>query len=259
MSDVVASSDIRVEVRDRVAVLTVQDPDRRNALTPVLSQKLADAVSWCEQQEAVAAVVVTGAGSAFCAGADLTALKEADEQGLRQLYAGFLAVAACQLPTIAAVNGAAVGAGLNLALACDVRVAGPNARFDTRFMQLGIHPGGGMTWLVQRIVGPQVANAMVLFGQVLDASQADRIGLVYQLVDEPVSAAVTLASSAASAPRDLVLATKSTLRDTANLDSHMDAVELELVKQLVSMETPEFQAKLAVMRARISRGGDKRH
>ena len=88
------------------------------------------------------------------------------------------------LPTIAAVNGAAVGAGMNLALACDVRLAGRSARFDTRFLQLGLHPGGGHTWMLQRIAGPQAAAAVVLFGEVLDGEEAERCGLVWRCVDD---------------------------------------------------------------------------
>ena len=117
-------------------------------------------------------MIVTGAGKAFCAGADLSALGAAAEDGLRRLYDGFLAVADCTLPTVAAVNGPAVGAGLNLALACDVRIAGPAALFDARFQKLGIHPGGGMTWMLQRAVGPQLARAALLFGMRFDADAA---------------------------------------------------------------------------------------
>src|SRR5262249_26284141 len=152
------------------------------------------------------ALVVTGAPPAFCAGANLTALGEAREEGLRDIYQGFLAVARCALPTIAAVGGAAVGAGLNLALAADVRLGGPKARFDARFLQLGLHPGGGMTWMLQRIVGPQVATAMTVFGQVLDAGAAVERRLALHLVDGDhgalVAAAVELAGPAVAAPRE---------------------------------------------------------
>src|SRR5690606_25054318 len=131
-----------------------------------------------EGDDGVGAVVVTGAPPAFCAGAALGDLDGTQREGLRRIYEGFLRVARSPLPTIAAVNGAAVGAGMNLALACDVRVAGARARFDTRFLQLGIHPGGGHTWMLQRAVGLQAAAAMVLFGEVLDGAEAERIGLV---------------------------------------------------------------------------------
>jgi enoyl-CoA hydratase len=92
-------------------------------------------------------------------------------------------VARCTLPTIAAVGGAAVGAGLNLALAADVRLAGPRAKFIPRFLELGLHPGGGMTWMLQRAVGVQLARAMTLFGQPLDAASAEQAGLTMWTVD----------------------------------------------------------------------------
>ena len=248
--------DVLLERADGVAVITVDDPDRRNALTFDLSDQLASAVAACEQDQDVHAVVVTGTPPAFCAGADLTALGEAREDGLRRIYAGFLAVANCSLPTIAAVGGAAVGAGLNLALACDLRVAGPRARFDARFLQLGIHPGGGMTWMLQRLVGPQTATAMTLLGQVLDADTAVRTGLAWSRTDgdhdDLLVAATELARASAAAPRDLVLAIKRTMRATAFMDQHADAVTTELRPQVASIETPEFAAKLAAMKAKIS-------
>jgi enoyl-CoA hydratase len=168
---------IRAERIGRVAVITVDAPGSRNALTLDLSAQLTKAVTDAEQDENVHALVVTGTPPAFCAGADLSTLGEAKEQGLRAIYDGFLAVARCALPTIAAVGGAAVGAGLNLALAADVRLAGPHAKFVARFLELGIHPGGGMTWMIQHAVGRQQAAAMTLFGEVLDADAAVRVGL----------------------------------------------------------------------------------
>ena len=140
MSDLVLT-----QVEDRVALITVNDPDRRNAVTAEISAALRAAVDAAEADPGVHAVIVTGAGKAFCAGANLTALGAAAEDGLRVIYDGFLALANCSLPTIAAVNGAAVGAGLNLALAADVRIAGPAAMFDPRFQKLGIHPGSDAT------------------------------------------------------------------------------------------------------------------
>lgn len=250
------SGHIGVERSGKVAVITVHDPERRNALTLQLSADLAAAVTQAEADESVHAVVVTGAPPAFCAGADLNALAEGTEEGLRAIYAGFLAVAQCSLPTVAAVGGAAVGAGLNLALAADVRLAGPRARFDTRFLKLGIHPGGGMTWMVQRLVGPQQAAAMTLFGEVLDAQQAQAAGLVLRVVDgehaQLIDAAVQLAAGAADAPRELVLATKRTLRTTAAIAQHADAVDAEIGPQLTSIASPEFAERLAAMRAKIS-------
>ena len=249
-------AEVRVDRGDGVAVLTVSDPARRNALSPELSLELAEAVAECEGDDGVNAVVVTGDAPAFCAGADLSLLgtgaTTADrEQGLRAIYSGFLAVAACSLPTVAAVDGPAVGAGLNLALACDVRLAGPSARFDARFLKLGLHPGGGMTWLIHRAVGPQVAAALALFGEVLDAAEAQRLGLVLRVVEDGVLAAATaLAARAAAAPRDLVLATKQSMRATAGPIGHDDAVQLELGPQLESISSPAFADRVAAARSR---------
>lgn len=244
---------VLLERRDGVGVITINLPERRNSLTLDMSAQLVEHVAACEGDDGVSAIVVTGAPPAFCAGADLTQLGEAREDGLRAIYAGFLAVARSSLPTVAAVNGAAVGAGLNLALACDVRLVGPNARFDARFLQLGLHPGGGMTWMAQRLVGPQTAAAMTLFGQVLDADEAVRTGLAFAKVDDVVAGAVEFAQPTVRAPRDLVVTTKRTLRTTATYDRHDDAVETELVAQVASMDTPAFAELLAAMRARISR------
>lgn len=244
---------VRTEITDRVAVLTVSNPERRNALNIELSAKLADAVQAATADDGVGAIVVTGEEPAFCAGGDLGELATADPATLRTVYAGFLAVADCPLPTIAAVNGAAVGAGLNLALACDLRLAGPRAKFDARFLQLGLHPGGGYTWMVQRALGAQGAAAVTLFGETIDAAEADRIGLVHRVAEDVVAAAVEMAARAAAAPPDLVRATKATLRLTAGTTSHAEAVEIEVRAQAESVRSPEFQERLAALHARISR------
>jgi enoyl-CoA hydratase len=244
-----------MQVDDHVALVTVNDPDRRNAVTFEMSAALRAAVDAAEADPEVHALIVTGAGKAFCAGADLTALGEAAEGGLRVIYDGFLAVAHCALPSIAAVNGAAVGAGLNLALAADVRIAGPNALFDPRFQKLGIHPGGGATWMLQRAVGPEVARAALLFGMRFDAAEAVRYGLALEVADDPVAAARQLSAGPAAAPRDVVLATKASMRATANpgtvdTEQHRTAVDIELGPQAASIESPEFARRLAAAKRR---------
>ena len=171
------------QVDNHVALIVINDPDHRNAVTTEISAQLSAAVQTAEADADVHAIVITGAGSAFCAGADLSALGDATTEGLRKIYAGFLALASCTLPTIAAVNGPAVGAGLNLALAADVRIAGPTAIFDSRFLKLGIHPGGGATYMLQRAVGPQVARAMLLCGMRFDADAAVRHGLALMVAE----------------------------------------------------------------------------
>jgi len=246
-------------VENHVALVTVNDPERRNALTAEMSTLLRDTVERAEADPDVHALVVTGAGKAFCAGADLSALGAAGigaaEAGLRQIYDGFMAVGNCQLPTIAAVNGAAVGAGLNLALAADVRIAGPGALFDPRFQKLGLHPGGGATWMLQRAVGPQVARAALLFGMRFDAESAVRHGLALTVADDAVAAALELAAGPAAAPREVVLATKATMRATASpgsLDNeqHELAMHTELGPQVYSLQSPEFAERLAAAQRR---------
>jgi enoyl-CoA hydratase len=241
---------VLTQVENRVALITLNDPDRRNAVTADISAALRAAVEAAQDDVDVHAVIVTGAGKAFCAGADLTALGAATEDGLRVIYDGFLALANCTLPTIAAVNGAAVGAGLNLALAADVRIAGPSAVFDPRFQKLGIHPGGGATWMLQRLVGPEVARASLLFGMRFDAEAAVRFGLALQLADDPVAAALELAAGPASAPRDVVMSTKASMRATFNpgtvdSDQHRIAVDVEIGPQAASIESPAFAERLA--------------
>jgi enoyl-CoA hydratase len=249
---------LHVDVRDRVGILTLDDPARRNSLSLELCEELAEAVERLERDVDCGAIVVTGAGPAFCAGADLSQLGASRRDGLLRIYEGFLRVARSTLPTVAAVNGPAVGAGMNLALACDLRVAGASARFDTRFMDLGIHPGGGHTWMFDRIAGAQTTNAAVLFGQTLDGAEAARVGLAWRCVDDGslLETAVGIAARPANSPPELVRRIKRTIREMPVIESHEAAVERELTDQLWSMDQPEFAARLASLQGRI-RGGSK--
>ena len=246
------SSDIRWEIDGGVAVVTLTAPQRRNAFDLAMCDEMVRAFDSIEANESVGAVIVTGEGSAFCAGADLGHLETTGRDGLVAVYEGFLRVARCPLPTVAAVNGPAVGAGLNLALACDVRVAGESARFDPRFLNLGIHPGGGHTWMLRRLVGPQTASAMVLFGQVIEGPEAERLGLAWRSVadDELMATATDLAQRAAAVPRELAVRAKATLADVADIAGHPEAVERELTDQLWSVSQPAFTERLAARRSR---------
>jgi enoyl-CoA hydratase len=249
---------VRSETTDGVATVTLADPDRRNALTMPMVTEIMDLFDALEADPAVGAVVVTGEPPAFCAGADLSHLSSSAEggaeTGLRNIYEGFLRIGRSPLPTIAAVNGAAVGAGMNLALICDVRLAATRARFDTRFMQLGLHPGGGHTWMFRRIAGPQAVSAAVLFGEVLDGAEAERVGLVHRTVPdgELLSAAQEMAARAAAAPRELVARTKATIAAMADVADHDTAVDRELEPQVWSIEQPAFKERVAALQAKIS-------
>jgi enoyl-CoA hydratase len=171
---------------------------------------------------------------------------------LQAIYEGFLRVARSPLPTVAAVNGPAVGAGMNLALACDVRVAGESARFESRFGRLGLHPGGGHTWLLVRAVGAEVAKAMVLFGLTLDAEDAHRRGLVWTTVPdaELLDAAREVATRAAG-HRDLAARLKATFADMMSVPTHAEAVARELEPQLWSFAQPAFRELLAKARSSL--------
>lgn len=247
------SEAVLAEVADRVATVTLNDPEKRNAISLELVDGITAAFDRLEADEDVGAIVVTGAPPAFCAGADLSHLGTSKEEGLRRIYEGFLRLSRCPLPTLAAVNGAAVGAGLNMALSCDVRLAAESARFDTRFLALGLHPGGGYTWMLRRIAGVQATMATALFGDILDGREAERVGLVWRCLpdDELLGAAHEMAARAAAAPRELARRVKATVADMATIDDHAAAVERELVDQLWSLDQPEFGRRLGALQERI--------
>ncbi len=249
---------VELDLRDHIATVTLCDPKRRNALTTAMVGELCATFDAFEAASGVRAVVLNAEPPAFCAGADLSGLMAAGrseaeaEVGLGAIYEGFLRVARCPLPTIAAVNGPAVGAGMNLALACDVRLAGPDARFDPRFVQLGLHPGGGHTWLLQRLVGAQGAAALVLFGEVLDAEAARARGLVWDVVGatELEDRARAMAERAAEADRELLTKVKATMATTYGLGRIDDAVEAELEPQVWSITRPGIIERLGRRRTR---------
>ena len=246
---------VLLEIADGVATLTLNNPDERNTMTAPMVAEIVAAMDRIEGDSAIGALVVTGTAPAFCAGANLGNLAEADGESLGVIYEGFLRIARSPLPTIAAVNGAAVGAGMNLALGCDVRIAAKRAKFDTRFLQLGIHPGGGHTWMLRRIVGLQVTAATVLFGEVLDGAEAQRVGLAYRCVEDAdlLTVAHEMAARAASAPRELVIETKKTLAAMADVQTHPEAVARELTPQLWSTRQPWFAERLAALQAKITK------
>jgi len=253
-----AMSRVLVDISEGVATLTLNDPKRRNAFDLDLCDEVTAAMDSVEADRSVCALVVTGAPPAFCAGADLSHLgSKGTEAGLLAIYEGFLRVARSPLPTIAAVNGAAVGAGMNLALACDVRLAGRSARFDTRFLDLGIHSGGGHSWMFRNIAGPQAAFAAVVFGQTLDGAEAERVGLVWRCVpdDELAATAQAMAARATVAPRELVEKQTASIRTMATITDSDAAVQVELGPQAWSAEQPHFRAKLEALKAKISSSG----
>lgn len=251
-----SSSMVLVESSDGVAVVTLNDPRRRNALSLEMNAELIDALDRLEADPDVRALVVTGAPPAFSAGGNLDdLLSNKHANGLREIYGGFVRLARFPLPTIAAVNGPVVGAGMNFALACDVILAGRSARFDTGFMRIAIHPGGGHTWKLRNITDLQTVKAMVLFGESLDGEEAARLGLAWKVYDDDalLAAARDLAARAAEAPRELLIRTKATIDGTGSIQDFDAAVEHEIATQAWSMQQPEFTEKVRAMKDRISR------
>lgn len=246
---------VLLTVAEGVATLTLNNPDERNTLTAPMVAEILAAMDTIEGDSSIGAIVVTGTAPAFCAGANLGNLATASGSSLGTIYEGFLRIARSPLPTIAAVNGAAVGAGMNLALGCDVRIAARRAKFDTRFLQIGIHPGGGHTWMLRRITGPQTAFATVMFGEVLDGAEAERVGLVWKCVDDDqlLIEAQKMAARAASVPRPLLESVKKTIQEMADVVTHPEAVERELVPQLWSTKQPWFAERIAALQSKISK------
>ena len=245
---------VRLARDGNVAVVVLDDPARRNALSLEVTVQLARAVEEAAADPAVGALVVTATPPAFCAGGSVDDLLE-PRTSLRDMYAGVEALSRLTLPSVAAVNGPVIGAGVNVPLSCDVILASPKARFDPRFMDLGIHPGGGHLWRMERLLGRQAAAALVIFGESLTGEEAARVGLAWRCVDddELLDAAIALARRAADRPRELVGRAKSVLDASPSLASWDDAFALELTHQEWSMTQPAFEERLAELRARLQK------
>lgn len=179
------------DVQDQIATLTLNRPERLNALGDTLREDLYDAITKAAADPTVRVLVITGAGRGFCSGGDVKAMSERDQAGeapptgerwapLRDRI--ILAMRDCPKPVIAAVNGAAAGAGMNLALACDMRIASTAAKFSQAFVRRGLHPDWGGTWFLPRIVGTAKACELIFTGDTIDAAEALRLGLVNAVV-----------------------------------------------------------------------------
>lgn len=236
---------VRTSRHGAAVLIKLDDPKRRNILLPALCRELSAAIADANADVGVKAIVITGAAPAFCAGADLDDLQAAAEgrtDALHAVYQSFLDVADSRLPTIAAVNGAAVGAGMNLALACDMRVVSEDALFDTRFLKIGLHPGGGHGWMLLRAVGWAEATRLLLLGQSVKAVEAVEIGLAQRVVapERLVDVALELANRSDALPRDLIVATKASLRVAATSD-HQATFAHETVAQMESLHAAPFK------------------
>lgn len=245
-----------------VVTLTLNDPDSRNAISglPMIEALLA-ALSAAEADPEARVIVLTGAGPAFSSGGNLKAMGPG--QGLvddipartRANYrAGIqrlpLAFEALELPVVAAVNGPAIGAGCDLALMCDIRIAAQSARFAESFVRIGIVPGDGGAWLLPRVVGFAKASEMALTGDMIDADEARAIGLVSRVVPDVdlLAEAQTIARRIASNPPHAVRMTRRLLRQ-AQGQSLASVLDMSAAMQAIAHHTAEYRAALAAMLA----------
>jgi enoyl-CoA hydratase/carnithine racemase len=197
-------TDVRVETRDAVGVVTLDRPEKRNALSPEVMEQLGTAVQDLDHDEAVRCIVIAGNDEVFAAGADIKAMAERDFQDVieRSTTGFWQRIATCRTPLIAAVSGFALGGGCELALMCDMIVASETAEFGQPEITLGIIPGGGGTQRLARVIGKQRAMELVLTGRRIDAEAAHRLGFVNMVVasERWLEEAIALAQVVARRP-----------------------------------------------------------
>lgn len=237
------------DVSDHVATITLSRPERLNALSPQMREELHDAITTSNDNDHVRVIVITGAGRGFCSGGDVKAMNERNESGAGTALeeamvpardAAVLAMRDSRVPIIAAVNGAAAGAGMNIALACDIRIAADNAKFGQTFTRRGLHPDWGGTYFLPRLVGMAKACELIFTGKMIDAAEALRLGIVTEvtrLEDLMPTVRALAAEIAAGPPIAIRLARRAMYR---NADSNLrEALEYETFAQNLCRETED--------------------
>jgi 2-(1,2-epoxy-1,2-dihydrophenyl)acetyl-CoA isomerase len=234
---------IRLEIAEGYAVVTLNRPDRLNSFNPEMHQRLRDALDEVERREDVRAVLLTGAGRAFCSGQDLSERRFAPDAPPPDLGASLEThfnplirrLRALPKPVVCAVNGVAAGAGANVALACDIVLAGRSAAFIQAFCKLGLVPDSGGTFFLPRLVGSARAMGLALLGDRLAADEAERIGLIWKCVEDATLAdeSRALARHFAVQPTRGLAAIKRALQASAlnTLDQQL-ALERDLQREL---------------------------
>ena len=239
---------------DGVVLLTLNDPRRRNAMGGAMTEAWREAISGLRRDTGVRAVVVTGAGTAFSSGGDLSLLSGGGgaeppklRENLLDFYRTWLSIRSLEVPTIAAVNGAAVGAGLCLALACDLRYAAEDARLIAPFTRLGIHPGMAATYLLPEVAGLPLAREMLFTGRTVTGREAEAYGLVNRAVPSALDEALKIAAEIAERAPVATRLTKAALKDGGrpSLDA---ALEWESLAQPVTMVTRDLLEGVAAQR-----------
>jgi len=249
---------ILVSVADDVATITLNRPELRNAINLRMTEEMHDALGALSRQDEVKALVLTGAGGkAFAAGADIAELLErTHEDALRSINSAlFKRVEDFARPTIAAIQGYALGGGCELALACDLRIAGESARFGQPEVSLGIMPGAGATYRLPRLVGLGRAKELIFTGAIIDARLAERIGLVNRVVadDAVLPEALSLAKKIAGQSALAVRLAKMTMNQVAR---GANVSEVEAVAQAVLFESEDKRRRMSdFLEKRRSKGG----
>jgi 2-(1,2-epoxy-1,2-dihydrophenyl)acetyl-CoA isomerase len=244
---------VRFEVEDGIATITLNRPDKLNALSNELSRDLLDALARVAADDQVRGVMITGAGRAFSAGGDVDGMQRHVDSGdwgaiSDLLDAGARVVSlltAMAKPTVAVINGPAVGAGGSLALACDVRIASPSASFGLVFSRLGLHPDWGGTYFLPRLVGTGKALELILSGDIIDASEALRLGIFSRVVPGDqldATARETAKTFAAKSSLALMLARKA-VYDSVNM-SLKDVLDLEIANQMQCFHSPDAKERI---------------
>ncbi len=241
-----------------VVVLTLDNPGQRNAMSDEMTAAWVRTVDELADDPDLRVVVVTGAGSAFCSGGNTSWIASEPDATVDRLrtrmlpfYRAWLSIRRLEVPTIAAVNGAAIGAGLCLALACDLRYAAAGARLGAPFVRLGMHAGMGATWLLSDVVGDAAARDLLLTGRTVDADEALRLGLVSRVLpadaflDEVLRTAREVAATAPVASRLTTVALRG--GRPAALE---DALQWEALAQPVTLATRDLQEGIAAARER---------
>jgi 2-(1,2-epoxy-1,2-dihydrophenyl)acetyl-CoA isomerase len=229
-------SAVLYEARGAVALLMLNRPEALNSFTRAMHQDLWAALDRAEADPAVRALVFTGAGRGFCAGADLSefdfapgpdlvaranpgpVIEQAFNPTARRLQS-------LRMPTVCAVNGVAAGAGASFVMACDIAIAAPGASFIQAFAKIGLIPDAGGSWLLVERLGLARAMALAMTGDKLPAAQAKEWGMIWDVADDPLSAALALADKLAVMPTKALVATRALLRDasTRTLSQQLDA------------------------------------
>lgn len=263
-----SNTDLILESRDAdIVTLRFNDPDHLNAMTRAMGEAFRERIGTLARDESIRALILTGEGRAFSAGGDLDMLQDQADRGaaapgiawrgirddMSTFYRLFLSIRDMPCPTLAAVNGHAIGAGFCVALACDFRYIAAEAKLGLNFTRIGVHPGMGATWTLPRLVGPALASELLFTSRMIKGEEAGRIGLANRVLpqSEILAAATSTAEEIAQNAPLAVRATKRALRRTEE-SSIEDQLQFEASEQARNFESADAQEGIAAVREKRS-------